>query len=139
MDTTISHDANETIALGATFARGLATGAIVLLAGELGAGKTHLAKGIVQGLGYLGEVTSPTFPIIHEYPTSYGRIIHADLYRIDSEGELFRLGLDQLFAEAHATIVEWAEKFPGFFPMTSLTLTIEALDDGARRIHFPSV
>ncbi|MFQ3578352.1 MAG: tRNA (adenosine(37)-N6)-threonylcarbamoyltransferase complex ATPase subunit type 1 TsaE [Verrucomicrobiia bacterium] len=137
MAITISHDAEETIALGAAFARGLTPGTVLLLAGDLGVGKTHLAKGIVEGLGYEGVVTSPTFPIIHEYATPQGPVIHADLYRIDSESELLRLGLDQLLADAHVALVEWAQKFPDFFPRSSLTITIEAPDAGTRLIQFP--
>jgi tRNA threonylcarbamoyladenosine biosynthesis protein TsaE len=88
----------ETVALGERLAREFAPGTVVLLIGNLGAGKTTLAKGIVQGLGAAAaeEVSSPTFTLIHEYG-SPAVVYHVDLYRLDDAAAVATLGLDELF------------------------------------------
>ncbi len=104
----------ETIALGERLARTLPQGATVLLIGNLGAGKTTLAKGIVQGLGAAPaeDVSSPTFTLIHEYG-SPPAVYHVDLYRLDSSRDATSLGLDELFDSPAMVLVEWGERFPG--------------------------
>jgi len=107
----------ETVALGRELARGLPARAVVLLIGNLGAGKTTLAKGIVEGLGAAApeEVSSPTFTLIHEY--GGGRVLHVDLYHIDEERELRTLGLPDLMEREAVMLVEWGERFLELMPI----------------------
>jgi tRNA threonylcarbamoyladenosine biosynthesis protein TsaE len=105
----------ETIALGRRLAQELKPPVLVMLLGDLGAGKTTLTKGIAAGLGVVTEeeVTSPTFTLIHEYGAAKRgapRVYHVDLYRIESAQELETLGLEDLLADQAVVIVEWAEK-----------------------------
>ena len=113
--TTTSED--ETIALGQALAASLSEdGAVVLLIGNLGAGKTTLAKGIVSGLGAAAveDVASPTFTLIHEHG---GGVYHIDLYRLDEPREVESLGLEEIFARARCVLIEWGERFPQLMPM----------------------
>src|SRR5262245_28278169 len=108
---------DETIALGRRIASQLPPQSVVLLIGNLGAGKTTLAKGIISGLESLAEpseVSSPTFTLIHEYgPNAAGiRAYHIDLYRLDEPSELLTLGLDEIFAQQAVVLIEWGERFP---------------------------
>lgn len=122
----------ETIALGSALAAGL-TGAVLLI-GELGAGKTTLAKGIVEGRGGASadEVGSPTFTLIHQYGDS---IFHIDLYRLDEAREVERLGLDDLFAGGALVLLEWAERFPELLPRERTEIRLRTLPDESREIH----
>lgn len=103
----------ETIALGERVAGQLPPRCVVLLIGNLGAGKTTLAKGIVKGLGAAGpeEVSSPTFTLIHEYGEP-GRVYHIDLYRIENAREIRTLGIEELLERNAVVLVEWGERFP---------------------------
>ena len=117
----------ETIALGAKLARQLPQGAAVLLIGNLGAGKTTLAKGIVKGLGVADpdQVSSPTFTLIHEYGKVH-KIYHVDLYRLDRVGEVAALGLEELFEKDSIVLIEWGERFPQIMPAERIEIRIEA-------------
>jgi tRNA threonylcarbamoyladenosine biosynthesis protein TsaE len=111
----ITRTEEETRALGAALARELAPDGVLLLLGDLGAGKTVLAQGVAQGLGIdPAEVQSPTYNLIREHRTAGGRMIHVDLYRLDP-GETGALGLDELLAGPGVKVVEWAERLP--FPV----------------------
>lgn len=132
---------DETIALGEKLAAELPRGAVVLLTGNLGAGKTTLAKGIVKGLGSgePEEVSSPTFTLIHEYPAADSkagrtRVYHVDLYRIDRASETATLGLDELLEKDAVVLVEWGERFPGLWPAERIEIRIEAQDGNQREI-----
>ncbi len=124
----------ETVALGRELALGLPARAVVLLIGNLGAGKTTLAKGIVEGLGAAApeEVSSPTFTLIHEY--GGGRVLHVDLYRIDEERELRTLGLADLMEREAVMLVEWGERFPRLWPPDRIEIRLRALDGEDREI-----
>jgi tRNA threonylcarbamoyladenosine biosynthesis protein TsaE len=128
----------ETIALGERLARTLPRGATVLLIGNLGAGKTTLAKGIVQGLGAApaDEVSSPTFTLIHEYG-SPPAVYHVDLYRLDTPRDAATLGLDELFDSPAMVIIEWGERFPELMPPDRIEIRLTALTDGEREIAVP--
>lgn len=106
----------ETIALGRELAKTLAPPKLVLLRGDLGAGKTTLVKGIAQGFEAAAEedVTSPTFTLIHEYRGPSATLYHIDLYRVDTQRELETLGLDDLMSERSVLLIEWGEKFARF-------------------------
>jgi tRNA threonylcarbamoyladenosine biosynthesis protein TsaE len=106
----------ETIQLGERLARELPRRGVVLLIGNLGAGKTTLAKGIVNGLGAAPpeDVSSPTFTLIHEY--GGGRVYHVDLYRLEDPRELATLELEELFERDALVLIEWGERFPQMLP-----------------------
>ncbi len=111
----ITHSADETIALGRELAATLKNARVVILQGDLGAGKTTLVKGVAEGLQAASQedVTSPTFTLIHEFHGPEVNLYHVDLYRIETERELATLGLDELFAEeGNLVLLEWGEKFP---------------------------
>lgn len=118
--------------LGERLAHTLPRKVLVLLIGELGAGKTTLAKGIVRGLGAAAhdEVSSPTYTLIHEY----GRVYHIDLYRLDRETEAAALGLDELFARDAVILMEWGERFPGLLPPERIEIRLRHAGGDAREI-----
>jgi tRNA threonylcarbamoyladenosine biosynthesis protein TsaE len=125
----------ETIALGEKLARRLPSKAVVLLIGNLGAGKTTLAKGIVKGLAAAEpeEVSSPTFTLIHEYsPSCY----HIDLYRLDREREIETLGLEEIFEKEAIVLIEWGERFRSLMPSKRIEINIEPKADEVREIRF---
>ncbi len=124
----------ETIALGERIARRLPARAVVLLIGNLGAGKTTLAKGIVSGLGAAAaeEVASPTFTLIHEYGD--GRVYHIDLYRVEEARELATLGLEDVFDRDAVVLIEWGERFARWMPAERIEIRIEAGENDEREI-----
>jgi tRNA threonylcarbamoyladenosine biosynthesis protein TsaE len=109
-----THSAEETIAFGRTLTELLSPPKLVLLRGDLGAGKTTLVKGIAAGFEAAQEddVTSPTFTLVHEYRGPRAHLYHIDLYRIDTPRELETLGLDDLRSDDGILLIEWGEKFP---------------------------
>lgn len=125
----------ETIALGERLARALPAHGVVLLTGNLGAGKTTLAKGIVSGLkaAPADEVSSPTFTLIHEYGN--GRVYHVDLYRLESPRELATLGLEELFERDALVLIEWGERFGRFLPAERTEIRIRTVDHDEREIE----
>ena len=140
----ITQNEDETIALGERLARLWPIPVTILLIGDLGAGKTTLAKGLAAGYGGIRpeEVSSPTFPLIHEYgnPTS---VYHIDLYRLDTVAEVESLGLDEVFARPAAVFLEWAERFPSLLPRRRIEISIFAEYDQSetetRRIEVQAV
>lgn len=126
----------ETIALGERLARRLPRKGVVLLIGELGAGKTTLAKGIVHGLGAADpeEVSSPTFTLVHEYGDG-PKVYHVDLYRIGRVAELESLGLDELLDREAVVLVEWGERFPRLWPEDRIEIRLRRLADERREIR----
>lgn len=125
----------QTIAIGVELGRRLRPGTLVLLIGELGAGKTTLAKGIVKGFGAAEpeEVSSPTFTLIHEYGEPV-RVYHVDLYRLEEAAEAAALGLEELLEREAVVLIEWGEKFPGLWPGRRLEVRLRRLPDEARLI-----
>ena len=121
-------DETATAALGARIAQGLAPGDAVLLKGELGAGKTTLARAILRGLGIEGHVPSPTFTLVQAYPSRDFTLFHYDLYRIESEREIAELGMDDALEDGVA-LVEWPERgFPARLAVDALTVTLIQTD-----------
>ena len=134
---TVSED--ETIELGRTIARTLPAKACVLLIGNLGAGKTTLAKGIIDGLGVAlpEEVASPTYTLIHEYGS--GRVYHIDLYRLDTPQQIATLGLDDIFDKNAVVLIEWGERFPELMPVPRMEITLSPTADDERRIETKTI
>ncbi|MBZ5673229.1 MAG: tRNA (adenosine(37)-N6)-threonylcarbamoyltransferase complex ATPase subunit type 1 TsaE [Acidobacteriia bacterium] len=129
-----THSEEETIELGRTIASELPKRAVVLLIGNLGAGKTTLAKGILSGLGAAepDEVTSPTFTLIHEY--GGGRAYHVDLYRLDTRAQVSTLGLDEILDRDAVVLVEWGERFPDLFPAGRIEIRLRPVTESKRQI-----
>ncbi|MDQ3143736.1 MAG: tRNA (adenosine(37)-N6)-threonylcarbamoyltransferase complex ATPase subunit type 1 TsaE [Pseudomonadota bacterium] len=127
-------DESATRAAGAALAAILRPGDVVLLDGQLGAGKTTLVRGLLAALGHGGEVPSPSFAIVQPYEALALPLWHVDLYRIEDRGEIGELGLDTILADG-ALIVEWPSRAgEGAWPPTALRLSLEPLPDGARRL-----
>jgi len=138
----ITRSADETIRLGRDLASELKHLRMVILHGDLGAGKTTLVKGIAEGLnaGSQDDVTSPTFTLIHEYRGPDVTLYHVDLYRIDTERELATLGLDELFAsEGNLVVIEWGEKFPRLVGECDAEIRIERVGELERKIVVTAV
>jgi tRNA threonylcarbamoyladenosine biosynthesis protein TsaE len=114
--TTITHSESETEAVGRDLARTLVAGAVVLLFGELGAGKTAFVRGLAEGLGVPAEeVSSPTFTLMQEYRGGRVPLVHVDLYRLDDPREVDDLGLEEIGLTS-VLAIEWAEKLPRLRP-----------------------
>jgi len=126
----------ETIALGRELASQLAPPKIVVLRGDLGAGKTTLVKGIAEGFNAAShdDVTSPTFTLIHEYRGPSVTVYHIDLYRIDTPRELETLGLDDLMTDNSVLLIEWGEKFARFQRERNVEIALERISENQRKI-----
>lgn len=126
----------ETIALGRELVSLLRPPKLVLLTGDLGAGKTTLVKGIAQGFQAASEedVTSPTFTLIHEYRGPAATLYHIDLYRIDTQRELDTLAIDDLMGENAILLIEWGEKFTRFARERDVEITLARMSDTERRV-----
>jgi tRNA threonylcarbamoyladenosine biosynthesis protein TsaE len=135
-----THSPDETIALGRELAKILKPPKLVLLRGDLGAGKTTLVKGIAEAFRAASEedVTSPTFTLIHEYHGPAVNIYHIDLYRIDSQRELETLGLDDLVSENSILLVEWGDKFARFEQERDVEIALERVGENQRRVRVTS-
>ncbi|HMK28062.1 MAG TPA: tRNA (adenosine(37)-N6)-threonylcarbamoyltransferase complex ATPase subunit type 1 TsaE [Terriglobales bacterium] len=132
-----THSAEETIELGRQLARRLKPPSLVLLRGDLGAGKTTMAKGIAEAFDAAAQddVTSPTFTLIHEYRGPQVSVYHVDLYRVDTPRELETLGLDDLIGqERNLLLVEWGEKFPRFLRERDVEIAFQRTGPDDRRI-----
>lgn len=132
-----THSAEETVALGRRLAESMTPPKLVLLRGDLGAGKTTLVKGIAAGFEAASEqeVTSPTFTLIHEYRGARANLYHIDLYRVDTQRELETLGLDDLIGEASILLIEWGEKFERFRKERDVEIALEQIGEDERLIQ----
>ena len=129
--------AEETIALGRELAQLLAPPKLVVLRGDLGAGKTTMVKGISRAFNAAEEsdVTSPTFTLIHEYRGPSATLYHIDLYRVDTQRELDTLALDDLMTENSILLIEWGEKFPRFEKDCDVEIALERIGEDERRVR----
>ena len=132
----LTHSVEETTELGRRLAAELRPPRLVVLRGELGAGKTTLIKGIAEGFHAASQenVTSPTFTLIHEYRGLGVNVYHVDLYRVDTQRELDTLGIDDLFDESSVVLIEWGEKFSRFLRERDVEITIQRVGENDRRI-----
>jgi tRNA threonylcarbamoyladenosine biosynthesis protein TsaE len=132
--------AEETIALGRALVCLLTPPKLVVLRGDLGAGKTTLVKGIAQGLQAASEenVTSPTFTLVHEYRGPSANVYHIDLYRVETQRELETLALDDLMGENSVLLIEWGEKFARFRQERDVEVAMERISETERKITVTS-
>jgi tRNA threonylcarbamoyladenosine biosynthesis protein TsaE len=130
-----SRSDEQTRAFGRHLAALLPERAVVSLIGDLGAGKTTLAKGIVEGRGAARaeDVSSPTFTLIHEYGNPVS-VYHADLYRLDTPEQARRLGLEDIY-DAALVLIEWGERFPGLLPENRVEIRIRQRGENVREIE----
>jgi tRNA threonylcarbamoyladenosine biosynthesis protein TsaE len=135
-----THSPQETIELGRKLARSLAPPKLVLLRGDLGAGKTTLVKGIAEGFHAASQddVTSPTFTLIHEYRGRGVSIYHIDLYRVDTQRQLETLGLDDLIAPDSVLLIEWGDKFARFVREKDVEIMLEQTGENERKVKIIS-
>ena len=133
----VTHSAEETIAFGRALSELLMPPKLVLLRGDLGAGKTTLVKGIAAAFDAAAEedVTSPTFTLVHEYRAPQANLYHIDLYRVDTPRELETLGLDDLRSEDSILLIEWGEKFPRLLRERDVEISLEWEGENCRRIR----
>jgi len=132
--TIITDNESDTVREGEKLGRTLKPGAVVALFGDLGAGKTAFTRGLAAGLGITMSVSSPTFTIVNEYPGAVP-LFHFDMYRLESENELFDIGWDDYLERGGVCAVEWSEKVPGaFFPGT-ISVRLENLGGDTRRLE----
>jgi tRNA threonylcarbamoyladenosine biosynthesis protein TsaE len=131
----VTHSPEETIAFGRELAVYVQPPCLVLLEGDLGAGKTTIVKGFVAGLGAASEdeVSSPSYTLVHEYGRA-GKVYHADLYRIEGARDLATLGLDDLAGQSTTVFVEWGEKLGDNTPIPCVKIQMEHLGSDQRRI-----
>jgi tRNA threonylcarbamoyladenosine biosynthesis protein TsaE len=136
----ISHSVAQTIRIGQRLGELLQRGDLLLLLGDFGSGKTHLVKGIAQGLGSADMVNSPSFVLINEYRAGPQRqrmlIFHADLYRIEDPGELAGIGLEEAWSGDGVCVIEWAERAQGWLPQEHLAIHLQHLSDTKRVMRF---
>lgn len=125
-------DADATEALARALARSAPERAVVFLQGDLGAGKSTLARAWLRELGVTGAIKSPTYTLVERYPLPAGEAVHLDLYRLAAAAELDFLGLDELAAEARLWLVEWPERGQGGLPSPDLAILLSA-EPGGRR------
>ncbi|HWF44516.1 MAG TPA: tRNA (adenosine(37)-N6)-threonylcarbamoyltransferase complex ATPase subunit type 1 TsaE [Candidatus Kapabacteria bacterium] len=135
----VSRSEEETVRLGEEFGREFVkAGVVVVVRGELGAGKTHFVKGVARSLGLSErELTSPTFSLANEYeiPGENFRLFHLDCYRFERPEELLELGVeDYLYPQNAATIVEWPERIERFIPKGAIEVELRALSETEREI-----
>ncbi len=124
-------DERATHELARRLVAALPAGSVVLLRGPLGAGKTTLARYVALELGFEGRVTSPTYTLMHTYPTPAGPVLHVDVYRLPDPRQIYDLGLDEAAATARLTLIEWGEPkdFPG-----ALEVELQPLSENVRRV-----
>ena len=129
----------ETKELAGSLATHLRAGDVVVLSGDLGAGKTQFVQGVAAGLGITAPVTSPTFNLLLEYPGGRLPLYHFDLYRLESEEELEDIGFYETLEGDGASFIEWGEKFPEALPESRVDVCLEIEPDGARRVRVAGV
>ena len=133
MATFISENREQTLAFAIQYAKTLRAGDVVLLDGDMGAGKTVFAKGIAEGLGIEEEVTSPTYAYMNDYD---GRLFHYDCYRIESVAQAEQLGLGDYLEMGGICLVEWAQNIAPLLPRVCKRVCIRKINDDDREIEF---
>src|ERR1700688_1150117 len=116
MATYTSHSPEETAALGEAWGRAATAGLVIALSGDLGAGKTQLAKGVARGLGVTSRVHSPTFTLVNQYDGGRLPLFHVDLYRLETPDQIIAAGLEEYFRPDGVSVIEWPERWLGQGP-----------------------
>lgn len=128
---------NELIAWGERFGRAASAPLVVTISGELGAGKTTLARAICRGYGVTEDVTSPTFALVHRYAAPRSPVYHLDLYRLESPADLTNIGWDETLAEDALVLVEWPERAADRVPRMHVPMSLQHLpNDPTRRLLY---
>ena len=133
MSVFISNSPEETLDFGENYAKNLKEGAVVVLNGEMGAGKTVFCKGVAKGLGIKEEILSPTYAYMNDYS---GRLHHFDCYRLQSGAQAEGLGLTDYFYAGGICVIEWAKNIKEVLPEDYKTVTIEKIEEGKRKIIY---
>ena len=129
-----SHSAEETRAIGARLASHLRAGDVVILEGDLGAGKSELARGVARGLGISGPVPSPSFTILNAYDEGRLPLYHFDWYRIEDAGEIYEMGMDEMLGRDGIALIEWSERAKECLPERLLRIKIHPVFENTREI-----
>jgi len=129
-----SSSVEETQAIACDLASTLRGGEVILLAGDLGAGKTAFTAGLARGLGIRARITSPTFTVVNRYTSGRLVLTHFDLYRIRDPEELFELGWEEFLAEDGVVCVEWFSLAGNELPDEAILVTLTAAEDGKRSV-----
>ena len=130
----LTHSPAETRALGAALARQLLPGDVLVLEGDLGAGKSEFTRGIARGLGIAGPVASPSFTILNVYDEGRVPLYHFDWYRLSSASELYDMGMDEYLGGDGVAVIEWPSRCPEAIPADFLRVQITPVDDTTRDI-----
>ncbi|MFA9380515.1 MAG: tRNA (adenosine(37)-N6)-threonylcarbamoyltransferase complex ATPase subunit type 1 TsaE [Acetanaerobacterium sp.] len=133
MERILSHSTQETEAFALSFAKRLHPGDVIALRGGMGVGKTAFVRGLAQGLGVAGEVTSPTFALVHEHEGDIP-LYHFDMYRVTSLDDLYSTGFFDYLDTGAVLVVEWSENIAGALPKGHLAVTLRRLSDTEREI-----
>lgn len=136
-----SRSLEQTVRLGVRLGELLQPSDFVCLSGELGAGKTSLARGIGRGWGSSIRVTSPTFTLINEYPRQHDTrvLYHIDCYRLEQEADIITVGLDDIFDSDGAIMIEWPERIERWLPEDRLWIALSYVDEMRRNLRFTAV
>jgi len=147
MVTFISHSPADTQALGEEWGGHASSGLVIGLSGDLGAGKTQLVKGLARGLGFAGRVHSPSFGLVNEYTGGRFPLFHLDLYRLDTDQQIFAAGLEEYLEPAGVSVIEWVERWfdpaspeatlpRGLLPQLYRSVRLETISESVRRIQY---
>ena len=129
----ISHSEKDTEKFAKKFASSLKGDEIILLEGDLGAGKTTFTKSLAKALGIKEHITSPTFTLVNEYHSGKFTLFHFDMYRLEDESEAIELGLDEYFNAKAISIIEWPMRIKNLLPAKHILINIEKIDENSRR------
>lgn len=129
----VSENAEETLSFGERYAKTLKAGDVVILDGEMGAGKTVFCKGVAKGLGIEDEILSPTYAYMNDY---YGKLYHFDCYRLSDGGQAEALGLCDYFYADGICLIEWAQNISSVLPSVVKRVKIEKISESVRRISY---
>lgn len=129
----ISKSQDQTYSIGYSLGACLPLGSILGIQGTIGAGKTIFTKGLAKGIGVSEDITSPTYPIILEYPLSQGCFVHMDWYRTSGSEEVEMLGIEEYFTPTHICVIEWSDRATDLVPSSSIGISIQ-VDESLNRL-----